>query len=60
MAGLAGLHLDAAKLDDMAKSLRKLEDEKRSLLDEIELLRKRLSEEKVRTTRRFRTTYTLF
>lgn len=48
MAGLAGLHLDAAKLDDMAESLRKLECEKRGLLDEIEVLRKRLAEEKVR------------
>lgn len=51
MAGLAGLHLDAAKLDDMAESLRKLEGEKRGLLGEIEVLRKRLAEEKVRDVR---------
>lgn len=50
-AGLASLHhLDAAKLDDMAESLRKLECDKRGLLDEIEVLRKRLAEEKVRDT----------
>lgn len=48
---LDGLDLRTAKLGDMAEALRRLEREKRSLLDSIRLLRVRLSDEKVSSRR---------
>lgn len=47
--GLRGLDLGTAKLDAMSLALERLECEKRSLLENIRILRVRLADEKVMT-----------
>lgn len=44
---LEGFDMDTAKLENLVEALKKLEMEKRALLDSIRALRTRLAEEKV-------------
>lgn len=46
---LGGLDLETAKLDDMSQALGGLESEKRDLLENMRVLRVRLTDEKVIT-----------